>query len=146
VGNPGDAGWRAYTVDRYRRMAADPTRTGLFVDEADSYNLGTIAKSREYAGRGAAWQDDLVSLVAEVREAIAPKMVQVNPAGYGGRDLDVRIALAAGSVHLETMNSATVHGLPDLWTLVDSLVRRGVYVDMVGLEAWADFTGGSSKL
>lgn len=147
VGNPLDPGWRAYTLDRFRRMAADPLRTGLMIDEMDDYNLGRfVAPAREFAGQPASvWQDAIVSQLAELGAAIAPKMLQINPAGYGNRALDVRMALAAGAVHLETMNRATQE-LPSVWTLVDSLVRRGVYVDMVSLEAWGDFHGGSSKL
>ena len=140
VGNPTDPGWRAYTLDRYRRMAADSTRTGLFVDEMDSYSLRKmIGPAREFTDT-LTWQDAIVAQVAEIRAAIAPKGLQTNPAGYGARDLDVRIAIEAGSVHLETMNRATQE-LPSVWTLVDSLVRRGVYVDMVGLESWSDFYG-----
>ena len=145
VGNPADPGWRAYTLDRYRRMAADPTRTGLFIDEMDNFNIGhMLSPAREFTSVSQ-WQDALVSLVAEVRAAIAPMKLQINPAGYGNKPLEVRLAIAAGGVHLETMNHVTQE-IPYVWTLVDSLLRRGVYVDLVNLEAWSDFEGGKGKL
>ena len=138
--NPLDPGARAYTVDRLRRVKAGaPAATGIFLDEMDAGALSWIALARE--GRGVAtqvWQDSVVSLVAEIRKALAPGMVQTNAAAYSMRPFDMRVGVAAGSMHLEQLNRATQE-MPAIWTFVDSLVQLGVYVDLVNLETFGDF-------
>lgn len=139
VGNPTDPGWRAYTIDRLAWVAREEGVDGIFLDEIDR---GTAAKayrkSREFAGADSTvWQNALVSLMAEVRKAIAPDMLQINAAGYSGRDWEKALGVAAGSVHLETMNRATQE-LPSVWDVVDWYVDHGVYADFVGLETWSD--------
>lgn len=146
IGNPLDPGWRAYTLDRFRRSRAErPGSTGLFIDELDPANLGLIGKSREFAGQSVSvWQDAIVAQLKELRDSLGVRL-QMNAAGYSGRDFPVRLGIAAGSMHLETMNHAT-QDLPPVWALVDSLVRHDVYIDLVNLESWYDFHGGSRKL
>lgn len=139
VGNPTDPGWRAYSIDRLRWVAKDDNVAGVFLDEIDRQSAsGAYRKSREFAGADSTvWQNALVSLMAEIRSAIAPKMLQINAAGYSGRDWEKQLGVAAGSVHLETMNRATQE-LPSVWNLVDWYLEHDVYVDLVGLETWTD--------
>lgn len=145
-GNPADPGWRAYTLDRFRRSRAQrPGSTGLFLDEMDPNNLGWIGKSREFAGKPASvWQDAIIDQVRELRAALGVRL-QINAATYSLKDFPVRLGIASGSMHLETLNRATQE-MPPVWTLVDSLIRHDVYIDLVNLESWHDFHGGSSKL
>jgi hypothetical protein len=139
VGNPNDPGWRAYSIDRMKWIAKDSDVGGIFLDEIDR---GTAAKaykdSREFQGADSTvWQNALVSLIAEIRKAIAPKMLQINAAGYSGRDWEKALGAAAGSVHLETLNRATQE-LPSVWDVVDWYLDHDVYTDFVGLETWSD--------
>ncbi len=139
VGNPTDPGWRAYSIDRMKWIAKDDAVGGIFLDEIDR---GSAAKayrsSREFKGADSTvWQNSLVSLMAEIRKAIAPKMLQINAAGYSGRDWEKALGAAAGSVHLETLNRATQE-LPSVWDVVDWYLNHDVYVDFVGLETWSD--------
>lgn len=144
VGNPTDPGWRAYSIDRLAWVAREEGVDGIFLDEIDR---GSAAKayrgSREFAGADSTvWQNALVSLLAEIRKAIAPDMLQINAAGYSGRDWEKALGVAAGSVHLETMNRATQE-LPSVWDVVDWYVDHGVYADFVGLETWSDLARAS---
>jgi hypothetical protein len=139
VGNPTDPGWRAYSIDRMKWIARADDVGGVFLDEIDR---GTAAKayrsSREFKGADSTvWQDALVTLMAEIRKAIAPKMLQINSAGYSGRDWEKALGVAAGSVHLETLNRATQE-LPSAWDAVDWYLDHDVYTDFVGLESWSD--------
>ena len=139
VGNPADPGWRAYSIDRLAWVARDKDVGGIFLDEIDR---GTAAKAyrsaREFQGADSTvWQNALVSLIAEVRKAIAPEMLQINAAGYSGRDWEKALGAAAGSVHLETLNRATQE-LPSVWDVVDWYLEHDVYADFVGLETWSD--------
>jgi hypothetical protein len=139
VGNPTDPGWRAYSIDRMKWIARESDVGGIFLDEIDR---GTAAKayrsSREFQGADSTvWQNALVSLIADIRKAIAPKMLQINAAGYSGRDWEKALGAAAGSVHLETLNRATQE-LPSVWDVVDWYVDHDVYADLVGLETWSD--------
>ena len=139
VGNPTDPGWRAYSIDRLSWIARQKDVGGIFLDEIDR---GTAAKayrsSREFQGADSTvWQNALVSLIAEIRKAIAPDMLQINAAGYSGRDWEKALGAAAGSVHLETLDRATQE-LPSVWDVVDWYVDHDVYADFVGLETWSD--------
>jgi hypothetical protein len=64
-------------------------------------------------------------------------MLQINSAGYSGKDWEKALGAAAGSVHLETLNRATQE-LPSVWDVVDWYVDHNVYADFVGLEMWSD--------
>lgn len=139
VGNPADPGWRAYSIDRMKWIAKESDVGGIFLDEIDRGNAAKYySSSREFKGADSTvWQNALVSLVAEIREAIAPKMLQINAAGYSGRDWEKALGAAAGSVHLETMNRATQE-LPSVWDVVEWYLDHDVYTDFVGLETWSD--------
>lgn len=139
VGNPLDPGWRTYSIDRMKWIVKNDEVGGVFLDEIDR---GTAAKayrsSREFQGADSTvWQNALVSLIGEIRKAIAPKMLQINSAGYSGRDWEKALGAAAGSVHLETLNRATQE-LPSVWDVVDWYLDHDVYADFVGLETWSD--------
>ncbi|HEY9450583.1 MAG TPA: hypothetical protein VIQ60_12605 [Gemmatimonadaceae bacterium] len=138
--NPLDPGARAYTIDRLRRTLSDiPQATGIFIDEADGSALGRIRNAREGAGMDSlVWQDSVVSLVAQIRKALAPAMVQTNAAAYSPRPFDRRVGVAAGSMHLERMNKAT-GDMVSTWSFVDGLVADSTYVDLVNLETFQDF-------
>lgn len=147
VGNPLDPGWKAYTIDRFLRGVAEhPVTTGIFLDEMDPTNLGKIGNSREYARADSLlWQAGVIAQVADLRAALSPRRVQINAAGYSNRSFPMALGVAAGAMHLEQMNRATQE-MPSVWTLVDSLVKMGVYVDMVGLETWTDFFTRTAKV
>ncbi len=138
--NPMDPGARAYTVDRLLRIADEfPESHGLFLDEMDRHALGWSAQSREGIGvDSATWENAIVTLVSQIRDSIAPRMLQTNAAEYSTGPFDQRVGEAAGSMHLELMNSAQLP-LPDRWDFVDSLLAHGTYVDFVGREMWSDY-------
>lgn len=139
VGNPNDPGWRAYSIDRMKWIAKDEDVGGIFLDEIDRGNAAKyFGKSHEFQGADSTvWQNALVSLLADIRKAIAPKMLQINAAGYSGHDWEKALGAAAGSVHLETLDRATQE-LPSVWDMVDWYLDHDVYVDFVGLETWSD--------
>ncbi len=139
VGNPTDPGWRAYTIDRMKWIVKEDDVGGIFLDEVDRGNAAKYySSSREFEGADStAWQNALVSLISDIRKAIAPKMLQINSAGYSGRDWEKALGAAAGSVHLETLNRATQE-LPSVWNVVDWYLDHDVYTDFVGLETWSD--------
>ncbi len=144
VGNPSDPGWRAYNIDRMQWIAKDSTTGGIFLDEIDRGNAAKYySGSREFKGADSTvWQNALVSLISDIRKAIAPKMLQINAAGYSGRDWEKALGAAAGSVHLETLNRATQE-LPSVWNVVDWYLDHDVYADFVGLETWSDLARAS---
>lgn len=136
IGNPADSGWRAYTRDRFWRLAANAPG-GLFIDEMDPPNLGKIGNSYEFPAGDTTWMDAVVDQVRELRELIAPQMLQINPAGYSDRDFAKRLGVAAGSVHLE-LNLLATQEQPSKWSLIDWYLGQGVYVDFVAAEQWTD--------
>lgn len=146
VGNPLDPGWRAYTIDRLAWVAREDSVDGIFLDEMDHHTASPYyRRSRELAGvDSTVWQNALVSLVAEVRKAIAPDVLQINAAGYSGKEWEKALGVAAGSVHLETLNRATQE-LPSVWDMVDWYLDHGVYADFVGLETWSDLARPSQS-
>lgn len=126
--NPADAGARAYTVDRYRRIASD--EEGVFIDEASSGDIlprvkgGVELSSSEY-------QTAYTSLLAEIKQVFGSKMIMLNTAEYT-KEFDRANAAAAGAVHLELFNNPMYSGMPLRWEWVEDLLSLGVSVDMVG--------------
>lgn len=139
AGNPLDPGWRAYTVDRFKRaLAESPGSNGLFLDEMDRANVAWIEKSKEGQGLDSlVWQNAIISLIGDIKAAMPGVEFQSNAAGYSKRDLELRIGQAVGDMHLELMNLATQEQ-PSVWAMIDKLLAGGTDVDYVGAEMWTD--------
>jgi hypothetical protein len=126
--NPADPGLRAYTVDRYRRIAA--TADGAFIDEAGSGDILTrLGNIAEYPSK-ADYEDPHTSLLRAIKQALGHKVVMLNPGNYAS-DWDRANILAAGAVHLEGVNDALRGGQQTRWTWIESLLSSGVFVDLV---------------
>ena len=134
--NPADAGARAYTVDRYRRVAEG--EEGVFVDEATSGDILPRVKGGVEL-TSAQYQTAYTSLLVEVKRALGSRLLMLNTAEYM-KDFDRANAVAAGAVHLEMFNNPMLSQMYLRWQWVEALLSRGVSVDLVGpLPAkWAD--------
>jgi hypothetical protein len=134
--NPSDPGARAYTVDRYRRLAKNVE--GVFIDEASSGDIlprvrGAVESSRSE------YETDYTSLLAEMKRSLGGKMIMLNTAEYM-KEFDRENAAAAGAVHLELFNNPMVTQMDVRWDWVEDLRSLGVTVDMVSPypSEWAD--------
>ncbi len=134
--NPSDAGARAYTVDRYRRLAQ--SANGVFIDEASSGDI--IPRVRGAVEFDAArYEADYTSLLAAVKSEIGSKTVMLNTAEYT-KPFDRANAVAAGAVHLELFNNPMKTQMFERWRWVEELLAAGVEVDMESPypASWAD--------
>lgn len=127
--NPGDAGARAYQVDRYQRIVA--TEGGAFVDEASSDMTGRTAGTQEYPA-AASFEAPQTATFAAIKRAMGSKTLMLNTAEYT-RPFDRANVLAAGAVHLERMNNPLFSGTAQTWQWVESMTSQGVLVDFVNL-------------
>ncbi|HET7550564.1 MAG TPA: hypothetical protein VFK04_04690 [Gemmatimonadaceae bacterium] len=134
--NPSDPGARAYTIDRYRRLVQGTS--GVFIDEAASGDIlprvrGAVEFSEDR------YETDYSSLLAAVKREIGNKTLMLNTAEYT-KDFDLANAVAAGAVHLELFNNPMRSQMNGRWQWVETLLSRGVDVDMVSPypAAWAD--------
>jgi hypothetical protein len=126
--NPSDAGARAYSADRMRRVAAG--ENGVFIDESSSGDIGAhIGATREYP-TGANYKSAYTILIGAVKQALGTKTVMLNTAEYTG-SVDRGYVLAAGATHMEWINNFMQSGMPDRWRWITSLNESGVFVDMV---------------
>jgi hypothetical protein len=134
--NPADAGARAYTVDRYRRVVAN--EEGVFVDEASSGDIMQRVKTGVELS-ATDYQTAYTSLLAEVKKAFGSKTIMLNTAEYT-KDFDRANAAAAGAVHLELFNNPMSSSMSSRWQWVDELRSLGVTVDLVSPYSakWAD--------
>lgn len=133
--NPGDAGARAYAVDRIRRFVQNAD--GVFFDSHSSGDFGVaLAKQvmQEYPDRKT-YEHDVVEYVRAISAALAPKIVMINTSEYM-RPFDYAMITAAGAVHLERMNNALNSDMPARWRWVDSLLKANVSVELVPLNSW----------
>ncbi len=134
--NPSDPGARAYTVDRYRRLAQG--RSGLFVDEASSGDIIPRAKlGVEF--EAARYEADYTSLLAAIKRELGSKTLMLNTAEYT-KSFDRANAAAAGAVHLELFNNPMLSQIALRWNWVEELLAAGVWVNMESpyARSWAD--------
>jgi hypothetical protein len=125
--NPGDAGARAYQVDRFQRITA--TEGGAFVDEASSDMTGRTSGTIEYP-LSSDFEAPMTATFAAIKQAMGSKTLMLNTAEYT-KPFDRANVLAAGAVHMERMNNAFSSGTSQTWQWVESLTNQGVLVDFV---------------
>jgi hypothetical protein len=125
--NPGDAGARAYQVDRFQRITA--TEGGAFVDEASSDMTGHTAGTIEYP-LAASFEAPMTATFAAIKHGMGNKTLMLNTAEYT-KPFDRANVLAAGAVHMERMNNAFFSGTAQTWQWIESLTSQGVLVDFV---------------
>ncbi|HEU6450695.1 MAG TPA: hypothetical protein VFT57_04690 [Gemmatimonadaceae bacterium] len=134
--NPSDPGARAYTIDRYRRLAQGTN--GVFIDEASSGDiLPRVRGAVEF--EQSRYETDYTSLLAAIKREYGSKTIMLNTAEYT-RDFDRANAVAAGAVHLELFNNPMLSQMVLRWQWVEELLSLGVDVDMVSPypAQWAD--------
>jgi len=127
--NPGDAGARAYQVDRFQRITA--TEGGAFVDEASSDMTGRTSGTIEYP-LSSDYEAPMTAMFAAIKQAMGSKTLMLNTAEYT-KPFDRANVLAAGAAHLERLNNAFFSGTAQTWQWVESLTSQGVLVDFVTL-------------
>jgi hypothetical protein len=125
--NPGDAGARAYQVDRFQRITA--TEGGAFVDEASSDMTGHTAGTIEYPA-AASFEAPMTATFEAIKHGMGGKTLMLNTAEYT-KPFDRANVLAAGAVHMERMNNAFFSGTSQTWQWIESLTSQGVLVDFV---------------
>jgi hypothetical protein len=125
--NPGDAGARAYQVDRFQRITAN--EGGAFVDEASSDMTGRTSGTIEYPA-ASDFEAPQTATFAAIKHAMGSKTLMLNTAEYT-KPFDRANVLAAGAVHMERMNNALFSGTAQTWQWVESLTNQGVLVDFV---------------
>ncbi|HEX6534677.1 MAG TPA: Ig-like domain-containing protein [Gemmatimonadaceae bacterium] len=125
--NPADPGARAYTVDRYRRIAA--TENGVFVDETGSGDILGRVKTAVELPTSAEFQTAYTSLIAAIKQVFGSKHLMLNIAEYSTA-FDKANAIAAGTVHLEHENNPMRTGMANRWTWIEGLRDAGVTVDI----------------
>ena len=128
--NPADPGALQYQTDRYARIVAN--EGGAFVDEAGSGDmLSRISNTLEYP-TSAAFTAPQSAAFAALKRAMGNKTLMLNTAEYQ-TDFDRANALAAGSVHMESINNPLSPDMPLRWHWIESLTSSNVLVDMVTL-------------
>ncbi|MBA2243328.1 MAG: hypothetical protein H0W11_00085 [Gemmatimonadetes bacterium] len=114
--NPGDPGYRAYSLYRYNRIVlesyAGQKSDGAFLDSFETHNLGKALGSVEYptgaAGEAAlfgAWETWTKEVRAHISRDGARRRLHTNPAQYWN-DWIRKFAIAGGSAHFEMGQSA----------------------------------------
>jgi hypothetical protein len=142
--NPGDAGVRAYQRDRFKEVLSDAD--GLFLDEHGSGdfddNLSSL-KIVEYPS-SATYKTDVVSWLADLKAAVAPKKLVINTATYIS-SWDTQLANAAGGAHAEGINNPFRADLEQRWDFMEALNKGGTAVEMVPAgDTPANYTAGGS--
>ncbi len=133
--NPGDAGQRAYQIDRLRRVAQN--EDGVFLDEFGG-GMSGVSKATDEFATPAAYMTSETELIAKVHEAIKPRFLLINIGEYW-TPADSAIVVAGGGVHLERTNFPFNDGLATRWTQIDNLLAQGVYTEFVTLWTYTDW-------
>jgi hypothetical protein len=134
--NPSDPGARAYTIDRYRRLAQGTD--GVFIDEASSGDiLPRVRGGVEF--QQDRYEADYTSLLAAIKREFGNKTIMLNTAEYM-KSFDRNNAAAAGAVHLELFNNPMRSQMIERWRWIEELRSLGVHVNMASPYAaqWAD--------
>ena len=147
--NPADSGVVAYSIDRFRRLAA--TDDGLFIDSQGSGDLQKNLKGAAEYPADAKWppQEGAYStayakLLGALKKVLGPKVLMLNTSVYRFPP-DFAALMAAGATHLEKANNPLSSDLPGTWAWIDKLLNAGVYVDLVDAHDYADMKGVVSK-
>jgi len=140
--NPGDPGLRLYDGERLRRITTSVQRTrysadGVFFDEHGSGDLNywKTFSIREYP-IWSKYQDDIVGLLASEHAALG-KLIQINTAG-SITPFEQRMDVAAGAVHMETLNNPFSNEMRERWAFIDAILRQGVLVELVNAFSWRE--------
>ena len=139
--NPGDAGQRAYQVDRLSRVAQG--EDGVFLDEFGGGMSGVSKPTDEFA-TPAAYMTSETELIAKVHEAIKPRFLLINIGEYWS-PADSAIVVAGGGAHLERTNFPFTDRLPARWTQIDNLLALNVYTEFVTLWTYTDWMRARSS-
>lgn len=138
--NPGDAGQRAYQVDRLSRVARN--EDGVFLDEFGGPMSGVSKTTDEFA-TPAEYMTAETKLIAQVHEAIQPRFLLINIAEYWN-PADSALVVAGGGAHLERTNFPFTDRLPSRWTEIDNLLAMNVYTEFVTLWTHTDWLRSKS--
>jgi hypothetical protein len=138
--NPGDAGQRAYQIDRLKRVAQN--EDGVFLDEFGGGMSGVSKGSDEFATI-ALYMAAETELIAKVHEAIKPGFLLINIAEYWTPS-DSALVVAGGGAHLERTNNPFTDRLPARWTQIDNLLALNVYTEFVTLWSYTDWVTSKS--
>jgi hypothetical protein len=133
--NPGDAGQRAYQVDRLSRVARG--EDGVFLDEFGGPMNGVSKTTDEFA-TPAEYMAAETKLISQVHEAIKPRFLLINIAEYWN-PADSALVVAGGGAHLERTNFPFTDRLPGRWTEIDNLLAMNVYTEFVTLWTYTDW-------
>jgi hypothetical protein len=138
--NPGDAGQRAYQVDRLSRVAQN--EDGVFLDEFGGPMNGVSKTTDEFA-TPAEYMAAETQLISQVHEAIKPRFLLINIAEYWN-PADSALVVAGGGAHLERTNFPFTDRLPGRWSQIDNLLAMNVYTEFVTLWAHTDWVKSKS--
>jgi hypothetical protein len=133
--NPGDAGQRAYQIDRLSRVAQG--EDGVFLDEFGGPMNGISKPSDEFATT-AAYMAAETQLISQVHDAIKPRFLLINIAEYWN-PADSALVVAGGGAHLERTNFPFTDRLQGRWAQIDNLLKMNVYTEFVTLWAYTDW-------
>ena len=138
--NPGDAGQRAYQIDRLSRVAQG--EAGVFLDEFGGPMSG-VPKGNDEFPSFAAYMTAETELIRQVHEAIKPRILLINIAEYWN-PLDSALVVAGGGAHLERTNFPFTDRLIGRWAEIDALLAMNVYTEFVTLWGYTDWIRSKS--
>ncbi len=138
--NPGDAGQRAYQIDRLHRVAQN--EDGVFLDEFGG-GMNGVSKGTDEFVTIASYMQAETELIAKVHEAIKPGFLLINIGEYW-TPTDSALVVAGGGAHLERTNSPFTDRLPARWTQIDNLLALNVYTEFVTLWSYTDWVTSKS--
>ncbi len=136
--NVGDAGFRAYTLDRYRRLLVQHgvESDAIFHDSHETNHMRQNCPSAEYATCDI-YYAEVESILTYLRSNLPGKLIHLNISGYAGGWID-KWSQAGGSVHMEFTNGATaLH--ESYWTKIDRHTSWGVVSQMLSNYTWNDY-------
>jgi hypothetical protein len=140
--NPADSGLIAYSENRFQYAAKD--EDGLFIDSQGSGDLSKNIKGSAEFPADTAWPPEsgayysaYARLLSDLAQALRPKGLMINTAGYRFKS-DVADIRAAGATHMEKANNPLSSDLPATWTFIDTLLGDGIFVDLVNALDYAD--------
>ena len=138
--NPGDAGQRAYQIDRLQRVARN--EDGVFLDEFGG-GMSGVSKGTDEFATIALYMASETELIAKVHEAIKPGFLLINIGEYWTPP-DSALVVAGGGAHLERTNFPFTDRLPARWTQIDNLLAMNVYTEFVTLWTYTDWVTSKS--
>jgi hypothetical protein len=144
VMNPTDPGFRAYTIDRYRRILETAYLNAIFIDE-HSWEIDLMDGSVEHTPQSL--RNGIATFYAAIRPALNNAMLMLNTANYhpellGGAWI-VDAVRNAGGVHMESL--IELHrDLPYRWDAIERFAATGALVKPTSNTTRAQYNQGGS--